>query len=113
MKQHRLVMGVNVLRADLLSPMTHRGLYQLTHVHDARGALKHDDMVDVLSMGARHWSEYLNADSRKAEEERIRKTEEENERRFFEGTAVFAWTKPPRGLQGKRGRGRPVSRRSR
>lgn len=111
MKQHRLVIDLSVLRADLVSPMAHRGLFQLTHICDARGALKHDDMVDVLSMGVRYWSEYLNADSRKAEEERIRRIEEENERRLFEGTKAFIGLKPPRGIAARRGRGRPAHRR--
>lgn len=107
-KQHRLVMDLSVLRADLLSPMAHRGLYQLTHICDARGALKHDDMIDVLSMGVRYWSEYLNADAKKAEEARIEAIEAENERRFFSGTSIFtAMEKRQGGLSSKRGVGRP------
>lgn len=113
MKQHRLVMDLSVLRADLLAPMAHRGLYQLTHICDARGALKHDDMIDVLSMGCAHWAEYLNADAKKAEEDRIKRIEEENERRFFSGTSVFALMekKGRGGVSARRGKGRP-SRRS-
>jgi hypothetical protein len=112
LKQHRLVMDLSVLRADLLSPAAHRGLFQLTHICDARGALKHDDMVDVLSMGVRYWSEYLNADSRKAEQERIERIERENEARFFTGTSVFAAMERRKGgLKARRGVGRPSKRR--
>lgn len=112
MKQHRLVIDLSVLRGDLLSPVAHRGLFQLTHIQNARGALKHDDMVDVLSMGVRYWSEYLNADSKKAEEERIARIEAENERRFFQGTSVFALMEKQRhGLSARRAVGRPRSRR--
>ena len=116
LKQHRIVMDLSVLRADLLSPMTHRGLYQLTHICDARGALKHDDMVDVLSMGISYWSEYLNADAKKAEEARIKAIEEENERRFFSGTSIFTQMEKRRGgVSARRGVGRPSqgTRRSR
>jgi hypothetical protein len=109
MKQHRLVMDLSVLRADLLSPMAHRGLYQLTHIQNARGALKHDDMVDVLSMGVCYWSEYLNADSRKAEQERAAEIERENERRFFSGTSVFSLMEKGRGgVSARRAVGRPA-----
>lgn len=109
MKQHRLVMDLSVLRADLLSPMAHRGLYQLTHIQNARGALKHDDMVDVLSMGVCYWSEYLNADSRKAEQDRAAEIERENERRFFSGTSVFSLMEKGRGgVSARRAVGRPA-----
>lgn len=112
MKQHRLVIDISVLRADLLSPMAHRGLYQLTHICDARGALKHDDMVDVLSMSCGYWSEYLNADAKKAEADRIAAIEAENERRFFSGTSVFTQMEKSRGSVGaRRAVGRPRRRR--
>lgn len=114
MKQHRLVMDLSVLRADLLSPMAHRGLYQLTHIQNARGALRHDDMVDVLSMGVCYWSEYLNADSRKAEQQRLEELERENERRFFSGTSVFTLMEKGRGgVSARRAVGRPSRARGR
>lgn len=112
MKQHRLVMDLSVLRGDLLSPMAHRGLYQMTHICDARGALKHDDMIDVLSMACAYWSEYLNADAKKAEQDRIDAIEAENERRFFAGTSVFTrMDKSRHGVSARRGVGRPRKRR--
>lgn len=109
MKQHRLVIDLSVIRADLLSPAAHRGLFQLTHIQNARGALKHDDMVDVLSMGVRYWSEYLNADASKAAKDREAEIERENERRFFSGTSVFTLMDKKRsGLEARRGVGRPA-----
>jgi hypothetical protein len=114
MKQHRLVIDLSVLRADMLAPMAHRGLYQLTHIQNARGALRHDDMVDVLSMGACYWSEYLNADASKAAAERATEIERENERRFFSGTSVFAMMEKQRGgVSAKRAVGRPAGGRGR
>ena len=110
MKQHRLVMDLSVIRADMMNPSAHRGLFQLTHIHNARGALRHDDMVDVLSMGVRYWSEYLNADAKKAEEARAAEIERDNERRFFSGTSVFTMMEKGRtGVAAKRGVGRPRS----
>lgn len=109
MKQHRLVIDLSVLRADSLSPMAHRGLYQLTHIQNARGALRHDDMVDVLSMGVCYWSEYLNADANKAAKERAAEIERENERRFFSGTSVFSLMEKQRsGVSARRAVGRPA-----
>lgn len=106
MRQHRLVMDTNVLRADLMAPVAHRGLFQITHMSSARGALKHDDMADVLAMGVTHWSEYLNADSKKAEEDRKKKADAEYERKLF-ASAGFHWTKAPSRLSQRRGVGRP------
>lgn len=109
LKQHRLVIDLSVLRADLLAPPAHRGLFQLTHIQNARGALRHDDMVDVLSMGVCYWSEYLNADANKAAREREAETERENERRFFSNTSVFTLMEKGRGgVAARRAVGRPL-----
>jgi hypothetical protein len=107
MRQHRLVMDQTVIRGDLRREREHCGLHQLTHISEARGSLKHDDMVEVLSASVAHWAEYLNADAKKAEEERKRKADAEFERRLFEGQ-LFAHHRPrfPNALS--RGRGRPI-----
>jgi hypothetical protein len=108
---HRLVIDQGVLRDDLKQPGVYRGLYQLTHITDARGSLKHDDMVDVLAHAVAHWQEYLNADAKKAEEERIKKAEAENMRRFFSHAVGDSFLKRTTGIAAHRGRGRPVRRR--
>jgi len=110
MRQHRLVIDTNVCRADLMAPVAHRGLFQLTHMQDAKGALKHDDMADVLAMGVKHWAEYLNADAKKAQSDRERKAAEEYERLLF-ANAGFKWTRPPSGIAARRAVGRPSGRR--
>src|SRR3546814_5111111 len=46
-------------------------------------ALKHDDMADVLAMGVSHWVEYLNADAKKAEEDRKKKADAAWEAKMF------------------------------
>lgn len=107
--QHRLVIDTAVVRGDLLHPEQHRrGLYQLTHLTAQRGALKHDDRVDVLAASVRHWADYLNADANKAEEEHRRREDEKWDREFFAGTFVGQHLKKPTGLA--RGTGRATTR---
>jgi hypothetical protein len=110
-RQHRLVVDANVCRADLKLPAVHSGLYQLTHMTSARGALKHDDMVDVLALGVGHWVDYLNADALKAEQERKARFDADFERKLFASTVFGAHLKKPSSLSARRGRGRAVGRR--
>lgn len=84
MRQHRLVMDATTLRADLKGDAVRSGLFQMTHMTTARGALKHDDRIDVLAMSVKHWVEYLNADARKAEQEIIAQREREWEAKFWD-----------------------------
>lgn len=106
MRQHRLVMDTTVIRADLKNPIVHSGLYQITHMHSARGALKQDDMADVLAAGVGYWAEYLNADANKLEADRKKKAEAQWEAQMMGWTVGRSFTGKPRtGLQ--RGRGRP------
>ncbi len=107
MRQHRLVFDLNVLRDDMKNPSSiHRGLFQLTHMSAVRGALKHDDMVDVLAMAASHWADYLNADAIKAEQDRQKKAEEAWNKAFFSHTVMGKVGRPLRGVAGRRGQGR-------
>jgi hypothetical protein len=113
LRQHRLVMDRKVIEEDLKDPQVHRGLYQLTHMSPVRGAIKHDDKIDVLAMAVSYWTEYLNADAKKAEEDRIKKIEAEIEARrithIFGANPFVAKTKG--GVSASRGRGRPVKHR--
>lgn len=110
MKQHRLVIDTNVLRSDLKQQVVHSGLFQMTHIQNARGALKHDDMIDVLAMGVGHWAEYLNADAKKLEADRKAKADAEWEARIFEGAFGRTFKSPAKGFAAKRGVGRPRKR---
>lgn len=109
-KQHRLIVDTTVLREDLKQPASHSLLFQLTHLTSARGSLKHDDMVDVVAMAIKHWAEYLNADAKKAEADRLAKVEAENEARFFSWSIGTSFEKPKTGTSARRGVGRPPSR---
>jgi len=70
MNQHRLIIDPKVIQADYDSV---QGLppekaaqymltYQMTHLTALRGALKHDDRLDALSMGVAYWTEQMAAD---------------------------------------------------
>jgi len=107
MKQHRLVIDTDVVRGDLKNPQVHSGLFQITHMHGARGALKHDDMADVLAASVGHWAEYLNADAKALEAERKRKADKEWEAKMMGWTVGRSFTAGSRNLL-QRGRGRPV-----
>lgn len=108
MRQHRLVMDTSVIRGDLKSPLPHSGIYQLTHIHTARGALKHDDAVEVLAAATGHWASYLNADANKLEAERKKRADQEWERQMMGWTVGNSFEKK-RGVS-SRGRGRPRKR---
>lgn len=107
LKSHRIVMSKEVVEKDLRQPVVHSGLYQMTHMQEARGALKHDDMVDVLALAVAYWQEQMNADANKAEDKRKAKAEAEWERQFFSNQLVGAPPKP-RGVSARRGVGRPA-----
>jgi len=109
---HRVVMDTAVIRADLLQPdNVRRGLYQLTHLTSQRGALKHDDRVEVLAEAVKAWSEVLNADATQAEEAFRKKAEATWEKEFFKGT--FVGQAMDRSKDARRGTGRPSGRSAR
>jgi hypothetical protein len=110
LEQHRLVLDTQAARIDLANPSNlHRGLYQLTHLQEVKGALTHDDLIDVLAQALEYWAPYMNADANKAEDAWKRKQEEAWEREFFKGTIIGdRMSNPNRG----RGVGRPMSLRS-
>jgi len=64
MNQHRLVFDYSAIKRDVEYALTeHKNiyyslLYQLTHITYDRGALVHDDRLDVLAMGVQFWNEY-------------------------------------------------------
>jgi hypothetical protein len=107
LRQHRIVIDEDVIKEDLKDPLVHQGLYQLTHMSAMRGALKHDDKVDVLSNAMGYWAEFLNADAKKAEDERRRKEEARFEALLFSNTVGTSIGRQPSGWDAKRGRGRP------
>ncbi|QBX36901.1 DNA maturase B [Brevundimonas sp. S30B] len=67
MKQHRLIFDINVIREDSKADAVNRGIFQMTHMTEARGALKHDDRIDVLALAVDYWKTQMDADVEKAE----------------------------------------------
>ena len=107
MASHRLVMDAKVIERDLAHPeLVKRGLYQMTHLTSQRGALKHDDRVDVLALGVAHWTKFLNADQDKAQADYDRKQDQRWEKAFFSGIILGGPKARPGGVLA-RGRGRP------
>lgn len=105
--QHRVVITPQVVRKDLAEPdNVRRGLYQLTHLTSARGSLRHDDRVEVLSEAVKAWAEVMNADAHAAEAAYKRKADEAWEKEYFSGTFVGQAIEKGR----ERGGGRPKSR---
>lgn len=88
LKQHRLVIDTTVVKEDLKADSVNRGLYQMTHMTAQRGALKHDDRIDVLAQAVEHWKENLSVDEAKAEANHLKKLDRDFEKRFFSGTRL-------------------------
>ncbi len=110
--QHRVVMDMAVVRADLAQPdNAKRGLYQLTHLTRQRGSLKHDDRIEVLAEGVRAWAEVLNADALDAEAAYRRKQDAEWDKQFFGSTFVGKALEKPK--EARRGSGRPPPQKTR
>jgi hypothetical protein len=88
MKQHRLVIDREVLKLDLAVPARIKsGVFQMTHMTAQRGALKHDDRIDVLALAVDYWKQHMAIDAAQAEADHRKKLDREFEKRFFAGTA--------------------------
>ena len=74
MNQHRLVIDPKVLQKDYDSIQNlppEKGIkymlaYQMTRITKQRGALAHDDRLDVLAMAVQYWADQMAADADKA-----------------------------------------------
>ena len=81
MNQHRLVIDPKVIQRDYESTQhmppekaaKYMLTYQMTRITKARGALAHDDRLDVLAMAVQYWVDQMAADADK--EIRVRKDE--------------------------------------
>jgi hypothetical protein len=60
---HRLIIDRKVIQKDFKTPDVHYQLFhQMSRITRDRGALRHDDRLDVLSMAVRYWSDQMAAD---------------------------------------------------
>jgi len=65
--RHRLVVDLDALKSDLsFADVRYSLLYQLTHITRERGALKHDDRLDALSIAVSYWVDSMARDDRTA-----------------------------------------------
>ena len=78
MNQHRLVIDPKVIQKDYDSVQhmppekaaKYMLTYQMTRITKARGALAHDDRLDVLAMAVQYWVDQMAADADSAIQER-------------------------------------------
>lgn len=83
LNQHRLVVDRRVVLDDLQAEQKYSFAYQLTHITKDRGALRHDDRLEVVAAGCRHFRERLAVDSKKAEQIHTDKLRDEELRKFM------------------------------
>lgn len=71
MNQHRLIVDYTAAKAELEieDRSVYSFFYQMTRLTKERGALKHDDKIDVVSLGVAYWLESLARDMTKAEDD--------------------------------------------
>lgn len=67
LNQHRLVMDKRIIESDFKSEnKDYQLFYQLTRLTKERGAIKHDDRLDALSIAVAYWLEAMSKDIDKA-----------------------------------------------
>jgi hypothetical protein len=71
MNQHRLVVDKQLVIDDYRQDrdVTYKLFYQMTRLTRDRGALAHDDAIDVLSMAVAYWVDYMARDNSAAADE--------------------------------------------
>lgn len=92
LQQHRLVVSSSLIKRDQENYNKYpedtfnqyQLFYQLTRVTRERGAIAKDDRLDALAMAIAHWTEQLDRDTRKAEEEHRAALLDEELRRFHD-----------------------------
>lgn len=98
MNQHKIVISPDLIDKDYSSTRhlppekapQYRLFHQLTRVTTARGALAHDDRLEVLSMAANYWVESVGQDvDRRMEEDKNMKLQEELDT-FMENAIGFS-----------------------
>lgn len=71
LNQHRLVVDTSLIRNDQKTEKSmYQLFYQMTRMTRDRGALKHDDRIEAVSMAVAYWGDQLERDVTKEEEMR-------------------------------------------
>jgi len=87
LNQHRLVMDATVLRADQKSDQRYQLFYQLTRITRDRGALRHEDRLEALSMAVKFWADQLARDVSKEEDRYQEELLDQQYREFIQSAA--------------------------
>lgn len=82
LNQHRLVIDAQAVRKDSTQGV-HSLVYQLTHITKDRNSLRHDDVLDALAHGVRHFWSLLDRDTAKAEEDHLERLRDAARRDFI------------------------------
>jgi hypothetical protein len=62
MNTHRLVIEHDIIKKDFELPPDHQLFRQMTRLTRDKGALRHDDQIDALSIAANYWVERMDRD---------------------------------------------------
>ena len=62
MNTHRLVVDHDIIKKDFELPPDHQVFRQMTRLTRDKGALRHDDQIDALSIAANYWVERMDRD---------------------------------------------------
>jgi hypothetical protein len=86
MNQHRLIFDKRVIEQDYKSTPDpkYQGMYQMTRMTRERGALAHDDRIDVLAIAVAYWVEQMARDTETAHNDHLEKLREQELERFME-----------------------------
>lgn len=82
LNQHRLIIDAQAARKGG-GEGVHSLLYQLTHITRDRNSLRHDDVIDALAHGVRHFWSLMDRDVAKAEEDHLEKLRDHARRDFI------------------------------
>jgi len=108
LNQHRLVMDGTVLARDLQADDKRRGCYQLTHLTAERGALRHDDRVEVLAEACAYWTQHLGWRTEDSEKRHAEKLKDQMVKEFVKDARGSV----PRRRGSRRGRARRLRQRA-
>lgn len=95
MNQHRLIVDERLIREDIGNNITverrlaYSLFYQMTRITRDRGALKHDDGVDVLAIAVAYWVDSMSRDTKLAMREQQQRELEKEIKKHIEHQIGF------------------------
>tara|TARA_Y100001963_G_scaffold80072_1_gene111163 strand:+ start:62 stop:1744 length:1683 start_codon:yes stop_codon:yes gene_type:complete len=98
MNNHKLIIDKKVIERDFKSTQHHppekalqyQLIYQMTRISSLKGALKHDDRLDVLSIAVNYWVEQMAADVDRQVNSRKEELLKEELDKFMEGCVGYS-----------------------